>query len=142
MRRKKSDAHPDDAATALAEPTNGHVAVLYTPAPEVSTEPSTGGPAAPKNRPAASFAANTDRTTRLEVAVWARVVTVSEQEEYTQYSLTITRSYRDKDGKWNVNGFYRIHDIPVLQFLLNQAYAWCVSRRMDVRVEGDESVPF
>jgi hypothetical protein len=132
--RKKPDAQAQaPTATALAEP----------PAPEVSTGPSAEQPAVQqKKRPAASFAAMSDRTTRLEVAVWARVVTVSPTEEYTQYSLTFTRSWRDNDGKWTVNAFYRVHDVPILQSLVARAYEWCIAQRMDVRIESEGEVPF
>ena len=75
------------------------------------------------------------------MAVWARLVKVSEVDEYTQYSLTIQRSWRDKDGKWSVNAFYRAHDIPVLQFLIAQAYSFCVNARTEVRI-NDEPLPF
>jgi len=93
-----------------------------------------------KNRPAASFAAYSDRTTRIEVAVWAKLVTVSEQEEYTQYSLTLSRSWQ-KDGQWHGNAAFRIHDLPVLLYLAQQAYNWCVNQRTTVKI-GDEPLPF
>ncbi len=118
-------------------------AVLDPPAPEQQSGESSPTPAvAEKNRPAASFAASSDRTTRLEVAVWARVVKVSDTEEYTQYSLTVSRSWRDKDGNWTGNTFYRVHDVPVLLYLMQQAYNWCVAQRAEVRIATDGDVPF
>jgi hypothetical protein len=132
-RRKKPDGPDGEAATVVAEP----------PVPEQQNgQPVAEQPAAPKIRPAASFAANSDRTTRIEVAVWARQVKVGEAEEYTQYSLTARRSWRDRDGNWTVNDFYRAHDVPVLQYLIGQAYNWCVAQRTEVRIESDEPLPF
>lgn len=125
-RRRKDDG---EAAAAVADPP-----------PEQHT--GEAAPPAPKNRPAASFAANSDRTTHLEVAVWARQVKVGEAEEYTQYSLTVRRSWRDKDGRWTDNGFYRAHDVPVLLFLVQQAYHWCLAQRTEVRAGTDEHTPF
>ena len=118
------------------------VAVADPPAPGQQSVESAGQPAAPKTRPAASFAANSDRTTRVEVAVWARVVKVGEAEEYTQYSLTLNRSWRDKDGTWTESGFYRAHDVPVLLFLVQEAYHWCVAQRTQIRIESNGDVPF
>ncbi len=131
-RRKKPDGPDDGTAVSVAEP----------PAPESQNGVSAAQPAAPKNRPAASFAANSDRTTRIEVAVWTRQVKVGEAEEYTQYSLTISRSWRDKDGHWTDNDFYRTHDVPVLLYLIGQAYNWCVAQRTQVRIESAEPLPF
>ncbi len=107
-----------------------------TPPPEQNGKPK-------PNRPAAAFAANSDRQTRIEVAVWGNVVKVSESEEYTQYSLTLSRTWRsDKDGNWRGNGSFRIHDVPVLLYLVEQAYHWCVAQRTTVRIESTEPLPF
>lgn len=134
--RKKSEENGDPNGTAVLDPPSGETSG------GTQTEETAGQPAAPKTRPAASFAASSDRTTRIEVAVWARQVKVSESEEYTQYSLTLTRSWRNMDGQWTENDFYRVHDVPVLLFLVQQAYHWCVAQRMQVHVRTDESLPF
>ena len=145
MARKKK---PDEAE-CNGVPLNGTaVADLQTdtPAPEphqgARDAPPTGETAKPPpNRPAASFAAHSDRTTRIEVAVWSKLVKVSEQEEYTQYALTLSRAWRDKDGVWQGNASFRIHDVPVLLYLVQQAYHWCVAQRTTVKI-GDEPLPF
>jgi hypothetical protein len=133
-RRKRGDPSANGTATAVLDP----------PPPEPTPEPPTDPPqVAPKTRPAVSYAAHSDRTTRIEVAVWARTVTVSETEEYTQYSLTVSRAWRDADGHWTGNGFYRAHDVPVLLYLVQQAHHWCLSQRTQVRTpEADGDVPF
>ena len=126
-------------------PTNGTAAVLDPPATEPTPEPPTDPPpVAPKTRPAVSYAAHSDRTTRIEVAVRARTVTVSESEEYTVYSLTLRRSWRDAEGTWTDNASYRPHDVAVLLYLVQQAHHWCLSRRTRVRTpeEKDGDVPF
>ena len=137
---KKADAHEGngvhDTGTALADqPAEMPGTQGAPPASEPATKPT------PPNRPAASFAAHSDRTTRLEVAVWSKRVTVSAQEEYTQYALTLSRSWRDKDGHWQGNASFRIHDVPVLLFLIQQAYQFCVNARTEVKI-GDEPLPF
>jgi hypothetical protein len=138
MSRKKKDG-AEQNGTAVADPP------VETPLTEPSANGHTGDspvPAPKPNRPAASFAAHSDRTTRVEVAVWSKVIKVSEQEEYTQYALTLSRSWRDKDGQWHGNASFRIHDIPVLLYLVQQAYNWCVAQRTEVHIESNGDVPF
>lgn len=134
MGRKKRDDIRDGGVTVADQ-------TAETPVAEVATGPPTDPQAAPKQRPATSFAAMSDRTTRIEVAVWARQVKVAAKEEYTQYALTIARSWRDGEGSWSRNDFHRAHDVPVLLFLVQQAYHWCLAQRTDVRVV-DEPLPF
>ena len=142
-RKKKLDAEfngVSTSCTAVANPPG------EMPAPEPQQGPRdapVGEPAAKPtrpNRPAASFAAHSDRTTRIEVAVWAKKLVVSEQEEYTQYTLTLSRSW-EKDGNWYGNAAFRVHDVPVLLYLVQQAYHWCVAQRTTVKI-GDEPLPF
>ena len=134
MPRKKRDESGANGV-AVADPPDTSAAP--------AARPEQAGPEEPKkNRPAASFAAMSDRTTRVEAAVWARQVKLGGAEEYTQYSLTVSRSWRDKDGNWTGNAFYRVHDVPVLLYLVHQAYQWCLAQRTQVRVEADGDVPF
>jgi hypothetical protein len=141
-RRKKPDEAPENDATA-----NG-VAVADPPAEVPAPEQQQGAPDVPPvvepakpppNRPAASFAAQSDVATRIEVAVWGKQVK-SGDGEITQYSLTLSRSWL-KGGHWQGNANFRVHDVPVLLFLLQQAYHWCVAQRTTVKI-GDEPVPF
>lgn len=133
-RRKRPDGPDDNGAAHDAAPpdmTNGTPAA-HDAAPR---------PAVP-NRPAASFAAPSDVGTRVEVAVWSKRVVISDQEEYTRHTLTLSRSWRDKDGNWCGNAAFRAHDVPVLLYLVQQAYNWCVAQRTQVQVESDGDVPF
>lgn len=144
MAKKKP---PPDGGGENGVPANG-IAVADPPE-MLATEPQHGArdatarePAskpAPPNRPAASFAAQSDVATRIEVAVWARHVKAGEGE-YTQYSLTLSRSWL-KDGHWQGNASFRVHDVPVLLYLVQQAYHWCVAQRTTVKI-GDEPLPF
>jgi hypothetical protein len=124
-RRKRADAEPHTNGTAVAEP------------PVIETQPPK--PDAPKNRPSASFAANSDKTTRVEVAVWGRTVE-KDGESWIQFSVTVNRSYRKDGGTWEKCNFFRGHDIPIMQSLVARAYEWVLGQRIDVRI--DDSVPF
>jgi len=139
MARKKKENDVSEQVPEAA-PAEQVVATLSEPS-QHGTHEVNGQAESKKNRPAASFAAHSDRTTRVEVAVWAKLVKVSEVEEYTQYSLTLSRSWRDKEGQWFGNAAFRIHDLPVLLYLVQQAYNWCVAQRTTVKI-GDEPLPF
>jgi hypothetical protein len=128
-RRKKTDEIGQNGEQ------NGVAVLEEPPVTETNGEP-------PKNKPVATFASNSDRTTRIEVAVWARIVKVNETEEYTQYSITINRSWRSDEGVWSKSGFFRIHDIPVQMYLIQQAYNWCLCQRLQVSIASDEEMPF
>jgi hypothetical protein len=139
-RKKKSDDPADGPTTAVAETPPEANGPHAQPAANGQSPP-TGNGVHP-NRPAASFAAQSDRGTRVEVAVWSKRIVITEQEEYTQYTLTLSRSWRDKDGNWFGNASFRIHDIPVLLYLVQQAYNWCLAQRTEVHVESNGDVPF
>ena len=152
MRKRRGGEKPPDPpvdanGVAVLEPERNGVAVADPPSGGPPTPAQSNGeapapPAAPRNRPVASFAAMSDRTTRLEVACWARQVKVPDGGEFTQFGLTVGRSWRDKDGVWSDGGSYRVHDVPVLLFLVEQAYHWCLLQRTDVRIASDEPLPF
>ena len=122
-RRRKADN-----GTAVAEPNGVHAE---------------GQPEPVKTKPVASFAASTDRTTRVEVAVWARQVK-TDDGEFTQYSFTMKRTWRDQAGSYKESGFYRAHDWAVLTTLLSQAHSFIVWQRTTANVpQGTEDeLPF
>lgn len=91
-------------------------------------------------RPAMSWALNSDRTTRIEVAAWLNTHKTQGGEEFEQVSFTITRSYKTDDG-WHKGGSFRTHDKPILDHLLDEYEEWALRRRMTVKADG-EDVPF
>lgn len=88
-------------------------------------------------RPVASFRTNSDRGTSLEVSVWSNTHKAADGTEFEQLSVTVQRSYKDANGQWCRGGSYRIHDLPILLFLLQKAYTMALDRRTD-----DSSLPF
>jgi hypothetical protein len=92
-------------------------------------------------RPAMSWALNSDRTTRIEVAAWLNTHRTQSGEEFEQVSFTMTRSYRDESGAWHKTTSFRTHDKPILDHLLDEYEAWALRRRMTVKADG-EDVPF
>lgn len=146
MGRRRNERPPDapvDAnGTAVMEPeANGQAHGPPSPPTPTHDAPAAAAPEPKKNRPVASFAANSDRTTRLEVAVWAHQVKMQGGEEYTQYGLTFKRSWKSNEGAWTESNFHRIHDLPVLHFLVQQAHHWCLLQRTEVKL-AEEPLPF
>lgn len=79
-------------------------------------------------RPEISFKYPSERGTKIEVAVWA-----NEQQgtngTFTTYSVTLKRSYLDKEEKWQTNASFRGHDLPVVMHALHKAYEWIMEKR-------------
>jgi hypothetical protein len=79
-------------------------------------------------RPEISFKYPSERGTKIEVAVWA-----NEQQGsngmFTTYSITLKRSYLDKDEQWQTNASFRKHDLPVVMHALSKAYDWILEKR-------------
>lgn len=118
-RKKKTDAEPSDTTATLPETnTNG--------TPE-------------KRRPVQSFRCFSDGTTCIEVAIWGREVEHT-GGSFTQYSLTISRTWRDPNGTWHDSGkddngnarlvSFRVHDLPILIHLIQKAHAWQIDQRV------------
>lgn len=88
-------------------------------------------------KPEVTYRCSVDKGTSIECSVWANQMQNGSGETWTQYSITIKRSYKDQTGTWVNGGSYRAHDLPVLQFLLTKAHAYCLNMRTD-----DSSIPF
>jgi hypothetical protein len=121
-----------------AHPGNGEATAAPQPPAQPAQQPNGSGE---PRRPAISWSLNSDRTTRIELAVWLNNFTGGQGEQYEQASITLTRSYRDDDNHWQRGGSYRTHDLPVLTFLIAKAHAWAMERRTAAKMDGQE-VPF
>src|SRR5258708_790270 len=91
-----------------------------------------------KRKPIASWRLMSDRWTSIELAVWSNTFQ-GPDGEFEQISCTITRSYKDPNGQWCKGGSWRVHDIPVVMFLLTKAHTFALNRRTTTE---DNSVPF
>ena len=52
----------------------------------------------------------------VEVAVWAR-----DGQYGTEYSVSLQKSYKDKEGNWKTTNFLKKNDIPIARTLLQKA---------------------
>jgi len=53
----------------------------------------------------------------VEVAVWKR-----EHEDQAFYSISVNRSYRDKDGDWQNSNSFNLEDRDILMEYLDRAF--------------------
>ncbi len=126
MARKKSTDEPETPAEQQNE------------LPQVETPQEAVVPpnSEEKRKPLISYRLNSDRTTSIELAIWSNLFRNAADEEYEQLSITIQRSYKTDDG-WQKGGSYRVHDVPVLMFLMEKAHAFALDRRTT-----DSTIPF
>lgn len=73
----------------------------------------------------------------VQAAVWQNTRKRNDGEEYKEYSVSLDRSYKDKNGEWQSTSSLRESDIPKAALLLNQAYEFIVMKPGDDG-EGDE----
>jgi len=143
MARKKKDTQMEThdvqtnghaSATALAEPPVNEV----RPEPELQAPPPVNGSGG-KPQPLVSYRLNSDRTTSVSLAVWANTYTNGKGEEYEQLTMSVQRSYLDQNEQWQTQTkpSWRVHDIPVLLFLLQKAHTFALNRRT-----SDSSIHF
>ena len=58
--------------------------------------------------------------------------------EATEYkTISIERSYTDKEGKWQSTNSLRINDLPKAQVVLQKAYEFVVFKEQDLFKRGD-----
>ena len=80
--------------------------------------------------PVKCFRCSTDRTTFVEAVIWQINVTSGDDATGVEYGITFTRSTKDGEGNWHSDaGSNRIHDLPVVVFLLQKCHAWCLDQR-------------
>lgn len=64
----------------------------------------------------------------IQVSVWENLVK-TQDSEYTSHSVTIEKSYKDKDGNWQKTQSFNVSDLPKLQLALNDAYVFLVTSK-------------
>ena len=96
----------------------------------------------PKRRPAFSVKCHSDRTTKIEAAVWPYETTSGDGTVLTRFGIVLSRSYRDQQGVWHnpekdgqgraLNSMFSAHDVPVVLYLLEKCHMWCLDQRITV----------
>lgn len=67
----------------------------------------------------------------IQAALWESTVE-QDGRQVVQYSVKVTRSYRDKTtGEWKTTDYFRVNDLPRLIVAAQKAFEFCV-------LKGDE----
>ncbi len=75
----------------------------------------------PKNLPEKHFRAGPIRST-----VWANQRKDQEGNDVTWYSVSLDRSFRNKEGAWQSTQSMRVTDLPKAALVLNKSYEYLV----------------
>jgi len=133
-RKKKPDEDPN-----ANPPSDGQQEVATLPEPSANgthetqaPEPEVNGHQNGSRKPIASWRVMSDGTTSIEAAVWSNMLN-GRNGEYEQLTVTITRSYKSEDV-WRKGGSFRVHDLPVLQWLLTKVHDFALTRRADIEI--------
>ena len=80
-----------------------------------------------KNTPEKKF-----RASPVTATIWANEVQTKEGETRLFRTISLERSYKDKDGVWKSTNSLRTSDLPKAILVLNKAY-----EHVSIREEGD-----
>jgi len=69
------------------------------------------------NDPTAAF-----RAGAVSATVWMNVNKTKEGKEFENFSVTLKRGYKDKEGEWQETNSYKPADIAKAVLVLNKAY--------------------
>ena len=78
-------------------------------------------------------------TGAITATVWKNKGVSRNTGENTEYNtVSLQRSYKDKDGKWQTTTSLRINDLPRASLVLHKAYEYLVLREHDNDVPIEE----
>ena len=63
----------------------------------------------------------------IQATVWENQVQNDKGESYPRLSVTLQKSYKDKDGNYQKTGSLSANDVPRALFVLQQAYEWMIT---------------
>ena len=78
-----------------------------------------------KNKPEKRFAAGA-----VSATIWKNE-RVFDGKETEFLSVTLQRSYKDKEGNWKHTGNLRLNDLPKATLVLHKAYEYLVTKNND-----------
>jgi hypothetical protein len=86
-----------------------------------------------KNVPEKKF-----RAGEVVASIWNNPRSFNGQERQVK-SVSVERRYKDKDGAWRSSTSFGVRDIPLVKFVLDEAYAHILTERQgDHGVEVDD----
>ncbi len=67
--------------------------------------------------------------------IWRNEVTKANGEKAEYYTVTIERSYKDKEDKWQTTNSLRVNDLPKADLVLNKAYEYLTLKEFGADAE-------
>ena len=64
------------------------------------------------------------RARGIKAAVWSKQKESKTGRTYTEYSIQITKSYKDESGNWHTTNYYFEKDLPHLMLVANRAFEY------------------
>lgn len=78
------------------------------------------------------------RAGAVSATVWNNPGKPIEGKEYSYSTISLERSYKDKDGAWQTTNSLRINDLPRAEVVLHRAYEFLVlNKDGDAAEEGE-----
>lgn len=88
-----------------------------------------------KNLPEKKFSTGAIRAT-----VWKNKGTSKDGQETEFRTITLDRSYMDKEGNWKSTGSLRVNDLPRAALVLNKAYEFIVLKGTGLESQQEAAV--
>ena len=76
----------------------------------------------------------------VKAAIWKREVQ-KDNRTVVEYSVKITRSYRDKQNEWHESDTYFPHDIPKLILVAQKAYEFVFLKQHEALEAEQDDLP-
>lgn len=58
----------------------------------------------------------------ITATVWKNTKQNKEGETYDYFSISLQRTYKDKEGNWKNTGYFRLSDLPKAQLVINKVF--------------------
>ncbi len=85
-----------------------------------------------KNTPEKTF-----RASPVSATVWANETTTKDGEVKLFRTISLERSYKDKDDKWKKTNSLRVNDLPKAILVLNKAFEYVTFKEEDNSISED-----
>jgi hypothetical protein len=79
------------------------------------------------------------RAGAISATVWKNETKSKTGEDIAYYTVSIERSYKDKNDQWQTTQSFRVNDLPRLALVVNKAYEYLNLKDIDVFDVGSPS---
>ncbi len=85
-----------------------------------------------KNTPEKKF-----RASPIAATIWTNEVTTKEGEPHLYRTISLERTYKDKDGVWKTTSSLRVNDLPKAVLVLQKAYEYISLQEKEMSIDED-----